>query len=448
MTLDLTYRTDFSQVEVDQEQVNLTRFSLFFPEKRDFFIENAGIFSFGDLSERNIRMGASPRDFTLFHSRRIGLTGGRPVPITAGGRLTGRTGGFDVGLLNMRTESGDGLPSESFTVGRVRRSMAGGGVQIGGIFASRDAVGGREDLYNRSYGADLNLNIDGKFLLHTYLSATDYPGVQGNNRAGRVQMAFRDRLWDISALFREIGDSFQPGLGFVARQGIRHSYGTVGAHPRPDLPGVNEVNPYAEIHYITNLDSVLETREATAGLGVLFSDGGQLRTQISEKYEAIEEVFSVAGQGEVGPGQYDFRDASISYASSAARPISGEVQLSGGGYFSGNRTSLTVSGAWRPSRHFAVDLRAQRNKISLPGNRFSADVFGARFDVAGSRRLFLSSYLQYNTASEEVVTNIRLNFIHSPLSDVFFVFSERRDVDAGVVLERGITLKATKLLSF
>jgi hypothetical protein len=123
LTLDLTYGTDFSQVEVDQERVNLTRFSLFFPEKRDFFMENSGVFSFGDLSERNVRLGASPRDFTLFHSRRIGLAGGRPVPILAGGRLTGSAGDLELGLLAMRTESALGLPREDFTVGRLRRSF-------------------------------------------------------------------------------------------------------------------------------------------------------------------------------------------------------------------------------------------------------------------------------------------------------------------------------------
>ncbi|HSR43555.1 MAG TPA: DUF5916 domain-containing protein, partial [Longimicrobiales bacterium] len=121
LTLDLTLRTDFSQVEVDQEQVNLTRFGLFFPEKRDFFMENAGIFTFGDLTERSYRLGASTRDFTLFHSRRIGLDDGRPVPILGGGRLTGRVGEFELGLLNMQTEESGALSPENFTVARLRR---------------------------------------------------------------------------------------------------------------------------------------------------------------------------------------------------------------------------------------------------------------------------------------------------------------------------------------
>ncbi len=447
LTLDLTYGTDFSQVEVDQERVNLTRFSLFFPEKRDFFMENSGVFSFGDLSERNFRMGASPRDFTLFHSRRIGLVDGRPVPIQAGGRLTGSAGGMDLGFLGMRTESGQGLPRENLAVARLRRSFSSG-LQVGGLFANREAGGPGAPDYNRSFGVDLNYALGGNLLFHSYLAATDYPGVEGNNRAARVSAAFRNQFWDVSALFREIGGAFDPGLGFVARRGIRHSYGTAGIHPRPEMPGILELNPYLEMHYITNLASALETREGTAGLGILFTDGSRLRSHVSDRFEAIKSAFQVAGQGEVPAGAYRFTEASLSYATNAARPLSGELEIGGGEFYNGKRTSLTLSGNWRPSRHVALDLQAQRNDISLPADHFTADVLGARVDFAGSRRIFLNSFVQYNTASEEVVTNIRLNVIHSPLSDLFLVFSERRDVDQGVVLEREITLKGTKLLSF
>jgi hypothetical protein len=447
LTLDLTYRTDFSQVEVDQEQVNLTRFSLFFPEKRDFFMENSGIYAFGDQSERNYRLGASPRDFTLFHSRRIGLHQGRPVPILAGGRLSGRTGAFDVGLLHMRTESTDSLPSQSFSVARVRRTF-GNVLQVGALVAGRDNLGEEASGYNRSYGLDANLSLGDKFLAHSYLALTDYPGRAGNNRAARVSAAFRDRLWDVSALVREVGDAFRPGMGFVARSGMRHSYGTVGIHPRPALPWVSDVNPYVEMDYITNLESSLETRNLSAGLGVAFQDGGQLNATASDRVEVLKDAFVVAGQGEVALGRYAFREASVAYTSSAARHISGQAGLSGGGYYNGHRRSLTLGGSWRPSRHFAVDLRAQRNEIFLPGNEFSADVFGARLDLAGSTRFFVSAFLQYNSASDEVVSNVRLNFIHSPLSDLFLVYSERRDVEDDLLLERSLAIKVTKLLSF
>ncbi|MFH1765598.1 MAG: DUF5916 domain-containing protein [Gemmatimonadota bacterium] len=447
LTLDLTYRTDFSQVEVDQERVNLTRFSLFFPEKRDFFMENSGIFAFGDFSEREIRMGASPRDFTLFHSRRIGLHQGRPVPIVAGGRLTGRVGSFDVGLLNMRTESTDALPGESFSVARIRKTL-GGALQVGGLIASRDDLGEGTAGYNRSYGLDANVTLREKLLIHSYLAATDYPGQQGNNRAARISAAFRDRLWDASALYREIGDGFNPGIGFVARKGIRHSYGTIGIHPRPPIPWVSELNPYLELDYITNLHSVLETRTGTAGLGVALQDGGTLTLTTADRLEVIDEAFLVAGEGEIPKGRYTFREGSLAYQSNAARPLAGAVSLSGGDFYHGSRRSVTLGGNWRPSQHFALDVGVERNEIDLPGNSFTADVFGARVDLAGSTRFFLSGFFQYNTASEDAVMNLRLNFIHSPLSDLFLVYSERRNWESSQLLERGIAIKATKLLSF
>jgi hypothetical protein len=447
LTLDLTYNTDFSQVEVDREQVNLTRFSLFFPEKRDFFMENSGLFAFGDLSERNYRLGASPRDFTLFHSRRIGLVGGRPVPIVAGGRLTGRVAGLDVGMLNMQTEASGGLRAETFSVARVRRTF-GSGLQVGGILTHRNDLGSSSSAYNTAYGVDANYALAGKLLVHSYLARTAYPGREGNARAARLSAAWRDRFWNVSGLVREVGDAFDPGLGFVARRGIRHGYGTVGIHPRPSVSWITEVNPWVETHYITDLSSSLETRESTGGVGVLFLDGGRLNVEASDRFEDVDEVFLVAGQGEVPPGRYDFREGSLSYAASAARPLSGEIRLSGGGFFHGDRRSVTLRGNWRPSHHFAVDIRAQHNEITFPDQTFTADVFGARLDFARSTRFFASAFLQYNAASEEAVTNVRLNFIHSPLSDLFLVYSERRNVDADLLLERSIAIKGTKLLSF
>jgi hypothetical protein len=361
--------------------------------------------------------------------------------------MTGRVGSFDLGLLNMRTESTDALPGESFTVARVRKTI-GGVLQVGGLIASRDDLGTGAAGYNRSYGVDANLTIREKLLIHSYLAATDYPDREGNNRAARISAAFRDRLWDVSALYREIGDAFDPGMGFVARKGIRHSYGTVGIHPRPAIPWVNELNPYLELDYVTDLHSVLETRTGTAGLGAAFQDGGTLTITGADRLEVINESFIVAGQGEIPEGRYAFREGSLTYKSNAARPLAGEVGLSGGGFYHGSRRSVSLGGNWRPSQYFALNLGVERNKIDLPGNSFMADVFGVRVDLAASTRLFLSGFFQYNAASEDAVTNLRLNFIHSPLSDLFLVYSERRNGGSGQLLERSLALKVTKLFSF
>ena len=166
LTLDVTALTDFSQVEVDEQQINLTRFSLFFPEKRDFFLENDGIFSFQDARVRNFRLGSGPRNFKLFHSRRIGLSANRtPVPIAGGARLTGRVGGYAIGILNMQTRDDPEHPGENFSVVRLRKNVLGSS-DIGFMFVNREGTGaGVGDAYNRTLGADANLRLAGGRML-------------------------------------------------------------------------------------------------------------------------------------------------------------------------------------------------------------------------------------------------------------------------------------------
>lgn len=449
LTLDLTWRTDFSQVEVDQEQVNLTRFSLFFPEKRDFFMENSGIFEFGDQTEREYRMGASSRDFSLFHSRRIGLHEGTPVPIVGGGRVTGRVGPWEIGVLEMRTRDALGLPEENFAVARVRRSL--GPLQVGGIFASRDATVAGEGPWgdhNRSYGVDANLRAWTNLVVHSYWARSEYPAAEGDVEAAKLGVAWRDALWNVSAFRREIGDAFDPGIGFIRRQGIRHSYGTVGIHPRPSIPFVTEVNPYVELHYITDLSDVLETREAVGGVDVAFDDGGRVAAQVTDRFERLDEPFGVLAEAVVPAGEYEFVEGSVEYRSSAGRPVSGTARVSGGHFFGGSRRSLGLSAAWRPSHHLSLHLSAQHNEIDLEGEHFTADVYGSRVNVAFSTRFFTDAFVQYNEATDELVSNVRMNFIHAPLSDVFLVWTERRNVESGVLQDRRLTIKVTRLMSF
>lgn len=456
LTLDLTYNTDFSQVEVDRERVNLTRFSLFFPERREFFVENSGIFAFGDQTERNYRLGASPRDFTLFHSRRVGLDEeGQPVPILGGGRLTGRVGGTEVGLLNMQTEVEPGTPAENFSAVRLRRTFFDA-LQVGGLVLNRQATsdplsggtGDPGDDWNRSYGVDANLNLFENLIVHSYLAGSSDPAAGGGSEtAGRVSAAWRDAFWDISAMYRQMGDDFQPEMGFVRRRDLRHAYGTVGVHPRPSWDLVVAANPYVELHRMTNLESVLETRTGTAGLDVDFIDGSQLQLSVSDRYERLFEPFDL-GEATVPVGEYDFTEGSLQYQSSSGRDLSGRVRLATGGYFGGSRSTVEGTALWRPSPHFALDLTAQHNVLEAGGEEFTADVFGGRLKLAGSTRLFGSAYVQYNEATNQLVSNLRVNFIHAPLSDVFLVYRERRDVSDGTTLDRRLTAKVTRLFAF
>ena len=451
LTLDLTYNTDFAQVEVDQEQVNLTRFPLFFPEKRDFFVENSGTFSFGDQSERSYRTGVSLRDFTLFHSRRIGLAGrGEPIPILGGARLTGRTGGVEVGLLNLQTQSSPGLPAENFSVLRARRSLFGTS-DIGAIFVNRQATGADIEGYpdfNRSFGFDANLRPLPSLLLAPFVAYTGSPDSDGDSFAGRMWVGWRDELWDVSALWRHVGDDFNPTVGFVRRRDIRQRYATVGLHPRPPVPGIQEVNPYLEIDHIQDLASVLVTRTRTAGFGVSFLNGSGLTLNYTDRFELLREPFRVTTDATIPIGRYDFGGGSVQYRSAPGRALSGFVRVERGGFFAGTRTSLSGGLMWRPNYHLSVDLSANHNNISLPDGDFTADVFGGRIDYGFSTKVFASAFVQYNAAQNQFVTNVRFNYLYSPLSDIFLVYTERRDLAAGMTVERVLAAKVSKSIGF
>lgn len=452
LTLDLTVNTDFSQVEVDQQQVNLTRFSLFFPEKREFFLENAGVFQFGDRGQRTQRNGASNSDFTLFHSRRVGLTpSGTPLPILGGARVSGTAGPLSVGFLNMQTRAEGDFAAENFTVARLRAEPTAG-LTVGGIFVNRAATGdGSGD--NQSFGVDLDYQaFNNYFLIQSYLAGSSGTATDGSAEetefAGRVSASWRDPFWELVGMVRQLDDEFNPGAGFVRRKGVRHLYGSVGVHPRGDWPLVQELNPYVEWHNFTTLGGDLETREVKLGLDFDFNDGAMAQIGVSDLFERVDDPFSVRG-ATVESGSYDFREVSASYNSSRARPLSGRVSVSGGGYFGGDRFTVGGSLFGRLGYRWLLTGSAQHNRIELPEQMpTTADVFSAKLDAFFSTRLLTSAFVQYNEASQELVTNIRLNWIHAPLSDLFIVLTERRSTELDTVLDRFITLKFTKLLSF
>lgn len=470
LTLDATAFTDFSQAEADEEQINLTRFSLFFPEKRDFFLENAGIFDFQDARVRNFRTGSGPQNFKLFHSRRIGLSAERtPLPIAGGARLTGRLGRYAVGLLNMQTRSDPGHSAENFSVVRLRRNILDSS-DAGIMFVNRQGTGGdATGRYNRSFGADANLRLaGGRMLVNSYVAATaeadgdgdiggSDDGRAGNARAtwgertaGAFEVAWRDPLWNASVLLKSVGDAFNPGTGFVSRRGVRQGFATVGAHPQPSAPHLRELNPYVDVNLFADASWRLESREVKPGLGVAFLDSGLLTVEYSARFERLRSATPVAGVA-VASGEYGFSAVSASYRSNLGRKLGGTVSWVRGGFFDGSRASISGSVAFRPSARFFVEGTAQRNRLTLASSTFDANLFSGRFRYGHDTRKFLSAFVQYNQATEEVLANVRLNVVHAPLSDVFVVYSERRDRSAsaglGALRDRRFALKVTKLLA-
>jgi hypothetical protein len=285
-------------------------------------------------------------------------------------------------------------------------------------------------------------------MINSYVAVTDSPDRQGPGVAGRVSAAWRDRLWDISAFAKHVDDDFKPALGYVRRVGINHMYGTIGAHPRLNASAIQEVNPYVEAHYISNLDNVLETRQGTLGLDVTFVGGSTLTLSADDYFERIFEAFRVSGDATVLPGAYSFREGTVSFRSSAGRPLSGNVSLTRGGFWDGSRTSASLSMTWRADYRLTTSLSANHNRVSFPGTDFTADVYGAKMQFTPTTRLATSAFVQYNRSTDELITNLRLNFIHAPNSDLFLVYTERRSLEEHRALDQSITVKVTKLLVF
>ncbi len=273
LTLDATYRTDFAQVEVDQQQVNLTRFNLFFPEKRDFFLENAGTFSFGDTGR-----GAN---LVPFFSRSIGLNSGTPIPIVGGARVTGQVGQYDVGFLTMKTErfsddgrsSGDArsLPSNDYLVARVKRNFSTSS-WIGSMLTNRGSTEVGD--YNRVYGADAHFQFYERLEFDSYLLRSDTPGTSGKDQARKFATAWRDDEWVVGAEYHEVQTNFNPEMGFIRRKDITQYSGNFSW--RPLLPRSRTIR---NLVFSTNLDYYVRWERQSGNAG----PGGQCRHRFTER---------------------------------------------------------------------------------------------------------------------------------------------------------------------
>ena len=447
LTLDLTYNTDFSQVEVDQQVVNLTRFGILFPERREFFIENSGSFTFGDVAERNYRMGAELRDFTLFNSRQIGLTGdGLPIPIAGGGRLTGRVAGWEVGMLDMQTQRTGASAAENFGVVRLRRNVWGNS-DIGVLAANRQATDG-SDAFNRSYGVDANIRLLGNLIINTYLAGSRADTAAANGSAGRVSVAYRGRLWNSSAMYKRITDHFDPGIGFVNRRGFEQWYATTGIHARPKVALLQEVNPYIEAERFAGMDGSLQSRRVVGGLNLFFQPDGDLKLEVNDWFDRLDRPFTPFAGRTIPVGSYAFRNARATYTSTQRYPLYGNASVQVGEFYNG--TNQTVSGGltWRPRYDMSFEATYQHNDVTLPSGAFNADLAGVRLKYARSTTLFGSAFVQYNTQSRSFVTNARVAWRYAPLSDVFLVYTDRQNTLTNVRNERSVALKVTRMVAW
>ncbi len=441
LALDLTVNTDFSQVEADRQQINLTRFPLFFPEKREFFLENAALFQIGRVG-RGLRN--SNRDLIAFFTRRIGLSQGRVVPILAGARFTGRSGPYGLGFLSIQTSEFEELPSTNFTVARIQRDILGHS-DVGGIFINKQGGG----QYNRTYGVDSQLQFFRYLEITSFFLKTDTPGLLGEDTSASAFVGWADSRLDIQAEYLSIGDNFNPEVGFVPRKGIRKSRGEFNLKLRPGegIPWMREFRPSAGIEYITDQANLVQSKNFDQTFEVELQNGGFFQFTHRVEFERLDEPFFIQPDQAIPVGDYVFGSISTFFSTDRSRMFSGNIGLRVGEFFDGHQDFYQTGLRFQLGARFATDVSWEHDDVDLPSGAFSTDLVNTSIDYSFSPRMFLNVLIQYNSTLDEISSNIRFNFIYKPLSDFFLVYNERRD-SGGQVIERALIAKLTYLFGF
>ena len=427
----LTFNTDFAETEVDTRRANLTRFPLFFPEKRTFFLQGADIFDYG--------LGlSSDREVLPFFSRRIGLLSGQQVPIGAGGKVSGRLGGTNFGALVVRTRDVDTLPTGStMAVVRVKQNVLGES-SVGFIATEGDPLGrhgswllGPDLTYQTSrFQGDKNL------LVGVWGLATGRADLTGGDRtAAGIKLDYPNDLWDIALKYKRIGDAFDPSLGFAPRTGVHIADLRVNWQPRP----ANRIGPLPirqcfwenELSYVAGLTGGWQSyRYFAAPINCRLESGDRFEFNIVPTGERLLEPFEVADGVTIPVGTYHFNRYRLEAGTASKRRLSGQLTWRFGQFYDGRLDQYELSAAWKPSAIFIMELTGERNVGRLRDGAFTEDVVGTRFRVNVSPDLQVNSLVQYDSESRDVGSNTRLRWTFTPTGDLFVVYNHNlRTID-------------------
>ena len=454
LTADFTYNTDFAQVEVDEQQVNLTRFNLVFPEKREFFLEGRGLFDFGKSAGGMGAGGASNVVPNLFYTRRIGLEAGGAVPINFGGRLTGKSGPFGIGMLNIQTGTDEDLNavSTNFTVLRLKRDVLRRS-SIGGIFTNR-SHSVTADGSNQAYGVDGNFLFYDSINVSAYYAGTQTPTLEGENASYQARFAYNADRYGATADHLFVDGNFNPEVGYLQRRDFRRSYGYARFSPRPtSVPHVRKFTSEASFEHILDGRGILESQQAVGRFMTELENGDQVSAEVTGNYEHLIEPFEIADDVTLPVGGYHFNDVMVSYLLGVQHRASGTVQLRRGGFYSGTITAFTISSArvtLTPKLSF--DPGVSINHVELPEGTFTAKLLSTRVDYAFPARMFVSGFVQYNSSTRRASSNFRYRWEYRPGSELFVVYTDEHDT--GLVTRetslrnRAFVVKVNRLLRF
>jgi hypothetical protein len=470
---DFTYNTDFAQVEDDEAQVNLTRFSVLFPEKRDFFLEGQDVFNFtgvggsgggsgGGFGPQAIQSGSGGgggNNVTpiLFFSRRIGLQNNQVVPILGGARLIGRGGGYQVGALHMHSDdkAAASAVATDFSVLRINRDILSRS-RIG-MIATRRAPRAAGVGENYAYGIDTQINPRSELQMSAYWAGTS--GASGASSASSArQQSYRgyfnwnaDRTgFQIDHLF--VGEDFNPEMGFLRRKAFRRTNSQARFSPRSASQHyVRKFYYEASLDYLADPRGALESREAQAAYRMELTSSDQFAFEYSQQFEGLDKAFAVTPGLSVRPGAYNFNQGRFLFTTSPQRPVSGTLILTHGGFYGGTFNEVSWRGRVEFGPQFQVEPTVSLNNFDTPFGKGDAHLMGGRLTYTLTPRMFVSALIQYQSSVDTVTTNARFRWEYQPGSELFVVYSDGRNtLTHGIpaIDNRSFVVKLTKLFRF
>jgi len=468
LAVNLTWNTDFAQVESDQEQVNLTRFSLYFPEKREFFLDGAEMFNFGGATSGR-RRGGESNNIRLFYSRRIGIVDGHEQPISGGAKAMGKMGKYQVGMLHMQTEGVNFYDEDdeeeknygvtNFTVLRLRREILKRS-SVGVMFLNKDEINSNH--YNRSGGFDANFPITDRILINGAVAGTYGPeeedddgvlqNMQKNNFAGFLSFSYDSDLWEFELSHLGIQENFNAELGYVRRTNIKSTRGSIEFNPRPTWwKSVRQLSFRFRPSYMTDFNNRLLESRISYVFSVHFQNSARIFGGLNSETEFLDEEWEVRPGIVIPKNTYHGWDSFLWVMSNQSADLSGGFFMNYGDYYTGKALRFGPELVINNFERTKIEFDFSFNHVNLPDGKFNTHTLGSRFYYFFSTKLYLKAYLQYNDdrkANEGnilTLSNILLRWIYRPGSDLYLVYNDSRGIGPSHVeiSNRTLMLKAT-----
>ncbi len=451
---DITLNTDFAQVEADLEQVNLSRFNLFIPEKRDFFLEGLDIFNIGEESIYD------PLTL-LFFSRKIGMHEdnetfeSKETPIVGGVKITGKEGPYELGFLDVftndfkylnRENNTKEIPQTNYSALRIKRDIFSRSY-IGFMGLSKDPASGGN--YNRTFAIDGLFSFDNNITVNGYFAKTMSPGLQGKDYNGHVNFSWGTDIFYSNASFTDIGANFNPEMGFLQWSDVRKYSAQMLISPRPEILNIRQSHFTNDVEIITDHNNELQYRTIYTGLANIFQDESYFSIGLINYYDNLPNLIYMESTI-IPAGIYKYSVLGVNYSSDLSRKLAVDVQFGYGSFYNGTFTGLNMSNFFNLSNKFRIELNWDWNRVDVPfGNgKFTTSIFGLRTVYSFTPNLFAKTYVQWNQFDKRIISNFLINFIHSPGSNFYLVYNEEWHTNGSFgTSNRAVLAKFTYLLN-